>query len=127
MVVVIGERTSLLRDEPITQDEVFQNPYWHYGSTLFIVLACFVGAVAAPGVAIVWSICGSFLAFLISFILPSACYLKIGDDGATSSSSSSSSRSGCAGEWLWRWFSIVLLIGSVIGAVVCMRQTVMKL
>eukprot|EP00523_Entomoneis_sp_CCMP467_P006206 CAMPEP_0168728308 /NCGR_PEP_ID=MMETSP0724-20121128/5617_1 /TAXON_ID=265536 /ORGANISM="Amphiprora sp., Strain CCMP467" /LENGTH=436 /DNA_ID=CAMNT_0008775149 /DNA_START=65 /DNA_END=1372 /DNA_ORIENTATION=+ len=73
----IGERTSLLRHDPIQLDRVFQNPYMHYGSTLLIVVVCYIGAVAARGVAIVWSLCGCSMGFLISFILPSACFIAI--------------------------------------------------
>ena len=49
----------------------------HVGSTMLIVGVCYVGAIAVPGVALVWSICGSFMAILIAFFIPSACYLKI--------------------------------------------------
>ena len=37
----------------------------------------FFGAAFAPGVASVWSICGSGLAFIVAFILPASCYIKI--------------------------------------------------
>lgn len=53
------------------------NPYAHYGSTLLIIGSCYWGAVRAPGVAFVWSLCGSSMAFLIAFILPAACYIQI--------------------------------------------------
>jgi len=49
----------------------------HYSSTAGIQIICFIGAVAVPGVSIVWSICGSSMAIIIAYIIPSACYLKI--------------------------------------------------
>jgi len=49
----------------------------HRGITLFIVTLCFIASVAVPGVAVVWSICGSSLGFFVGFILPAACYIKI--------------------------------------------------
>lgn len=49
----------------------------HVGSTVLIITVAYVGAIAVPGVAIVWSICGSFMAIIIAFFIPSACYLKI--------------------------------------------------
>lgn len=49
----------------------------HIGTTALIVTVCYIGAVAVPGVAVVWSICGSSMAIIIAFIIPSACYLKL--------------------------------------------------
>jgi amino acid permease len=64
--------SNLTLDPPTFADYVT-----HVGSTALIVGVAYVGAVAVPGVAIVWSICGSFMAILIAFFIPSACYLKI--------------------------------------------------
>jgi amino acid permease len=49
----------------------------HFGTTIGIVAACYVAAIKVPGVAFVWSICGSATALLIGFIIPPACYLQI--------------------------------------------------
>ena len=49
----------------------------HIGSTALILGICYIGAIAVPGVAVVWSICGSSMAIIIAFFIPSACYLKI--------------------------------------------------
>ena len=64
--------SDLTLDPPTFADDVT-----HVGSTVLIVGVAYVGAVAVPGVAIVWSICGSFMAILIAFFILSACYLKI--------------------------------------------------
>lgn len=53
------------------------NTLIHITSTLIIVSVCFILAVSVPGVAIVWSICGSSMGFLIGFIIPCACYIQI--------------------------------------------------
>lgn len=49
----------------------------HIGSTALIVGICYIFGIAVPGVAVVWSICGSSMAIIISFFVPSACYLKL--------------------------------------------------
>eukprot|EP00551_Chaetoceros_affinis_P009150 CAMPEP_0203681346 /NCGR_PEP_ID=MMETSP0090-20130426/42457_1 /ASSEMBLY_ACC=CAM_ASM_001088 /TAXON_ID=426623 /ORGANISM="Chaetoceros affinis, Strain CCMP159" /LENGTH=749 /DNA_ID=CAMNT_0050549797 /DNA_START=8 /DNA_END=2254 /DNA_ORIENTATION=- len=49
----------------------------HLMSTMFLVTGGYIFAVAVPGVGIVWSICGSSMALIIGFFIPSACYLKI--------------------------------------------------
>eukprot|EP00550_Attheya_septentrionalis_P004188 CAMPEP_0198299750 /NCGR_PEP_ID=MMETSP1449-20131203/45667_1 /TAXON_ID=420275 /ORGANISM="Attheya septentrionalis, Strain CCMP2084" /LENGTH=556 /DNA_ID=CAMNT_0044001385 /DNA_START=92 /DNA_END=1759 /DNA_ORIENTATION=+ len=70
------EASSLL----VLQDLVVssQNEWWmRMGSTVGIVSVCYLGAVAAPGVAIVWSLCGSSMAYIIAFILPAACYIRV--------------------------------------------------
>lgn len=77
----------------------------HVGSTLAIVVVTYLGAVVAPGVAIVWSLCGSSMAFLISFILPAACYLEIDKMGS------------------YKVFSLVLLAFAILGATSCTIQT----
>ncbi len=83
-------------------------------STLGIVLTCFLAAVCAPGVGIVWSICGSSMAFIIAFILPCACYIqvrckKIGHRNH---------------RILISWF---ILLFSIIGAIACTGQTIWRL
>ena len=49
----------------------------HFLATLFIALTCFTAASFFPGVSTVWSICGSSLGFMIAYIIPSACYLRL--------------------------------------------------
>ncbi len=49
----------------------------HYGSTLLIVMCCYFGATKVEGVAEIWSLIGSSLAFLIAFILPFGCFIVI--------------------------------------------------
>jgi amino acid permease len=85
-------------------------PIIHYASTLLIVVLCYVAAVLAPGVAIVWSLCGSSMAFMIAYILPAACYLKL--------QSSPSWRTGLS------WF---LIIFSVVGGIACTSQTIIMM
>ena len=60
-------KTSLSRKEE----------YIHCLATFGIVFLCYVAAVLAPGVAIVWDISGSSMVFLIQFIIPAACYIKL--------------------------------------------------
>jgi amino acid permease len=98
----ISEETPLLASH---NDNLSLNPVVHVGSTLAIVVVTYLGAVLAPGVAIVWSLCGSTMAFLISFILPAACYLQIDKMGS------------------YRVFSMVLLAFAISGAASCTIQT----
>ena len=86
----------------------------HFSSTFFIVAVCYVGAVAAPGVATVWSICGCMMSFIIAFILPALLYIKV--------------RVAMKGHLDARVFSSWLLFAvSVIGAVMCTAQTIWRL
>eukprot|EP00578_Thalassiosira_sp_NH16_P013394 CAMPEP_0181107494 /NCGR_PEP_ID=MMETSP1071-20121207/17117_1 /TAXON_ID=35127 /ORGANISM="Thalassiosira sp., Strain NH16" /LENGTH=425 /DNA_ID=CAMNT_0023191015 /DNA_START=449 /DNA_END=1723 /DNA_ORIENTATION=+ len=71
----ITPHTVLIRHKSIQKDYVFPNSFAHYGSTLVITVACYLGAVAVTGVATVWSFIGSSLAFFIAFILPCACFI----------------------------------------------------
>ena len=110
----IGEQTALLRDEPIQKDEVFRNPWMHYGSTFGIIAITYLGAAAVPSVAIVWSLCGSSMAFLIAFILPAAYYLQI------------QRREHIPDRQGWVSFCWTLLVFSTVGAVACTIQTVVQ-
>jgi len=67
----------LIRSDPIQRDWVFRNSMMHYGSTLLIVMCCYFGATKVEGVAEIWSLIGSSLAFLIAFILPFGCFIVI--------------------------------------------------
>ncbi|CAM9263340.1 unnamed protein product, partial [Phaeothamnion confervicola] len=46
-------------------------------TTLCILGVCLYAAVSLPGVAVVWSICGSSVGFLVGYILPALFYLRI--------------------------------------------------
>jgi amino acid permease len=113
-VTVIGEQTALLRDEPIQKDPVFYNPLVHYGSTLLIVVLCYVGAYQADSVAVVWSLCGSSMAFLIAFILPAVYYLQI------------QQREHVPNNRAWVVFCWILLPMACLSAVACTVQTVIR-
>jgi amino acid permease len=85
-----------------------------YLGTLLIASTCYIAAVYAPGVGIVWSVCGSSMAFIIAFILPCACYIKL--------------RCRKVGHGNYRiiasWF---LLVFSVVGAIACTVQTIWRI
>jgi hypothetical protein len=102
------KRTIFIRDQPIQQDYVFRNSILHYGSTLLIVVYCFVGATRVAGVATIWSLVGSSLAFFIAFILPFASFAVI-EQGVSES------------DRLDGWIKLakVMLVLSLLGAVVC--------
>jgi hypothetical protein len=89
----------------------------HYLSTFLIVVICYFVAVNVPGVAVVWSIIGCFMGYLLSFILPSMCYLNI---QSRYPSHFLESRS-------WVWFSWILLVTSVTASIVCTIETVTRL
>jgi amino acid permease len=92
----------------------------HYVSTAFIVLGCYLGAVAAPGVAVVWSLCGSFMAFLIGFVLPSAFFLQIQRKVVADGAIPPESIKLRIGAWM-------LLTASLLAAILCTFQTTLRL
>jgi len=100
--------SALIPSEPDTIDQII-----HVGSTLLIVSICFITAVAAPGVAVIWSICGSSFAFIIGFIFPAACYIKL-----------RAKRKGLNKRVLGAW---VMLIFTSLCAVSCTTLTVYNL
>lgn len=77
--------------------------------TVVILLVTYFVAISVPGVAAVWSICGSSMAIWIAFIVPTACYLKIREHKGLTLLASAA--------WL-------LLITSGIAMVLCTRQAV---
>jgi amino acid permease len=93
---------------------ISDNTVVHYTSTVLIVMTCFVIAINVPGVAVVWSIIGCFMAYLLSFILPSACYLEIQQRYPGHALQSRA----------WVWFSWILLIGSIVASIACTWQTI---
>lgn len=110
---LIGEQTALLRDKPFQNDAVFSNPWVHFGSTLMIVALTYLAAAAVPSVAVVWSLCGSSMAFLIAFILPTAYYIQIQRREHVPRN---------RGTVIFCW---ILLFVSVLAAIACTVQTVM--
>ena len=99
----------MIRDQPIQQDYVFRNSVLHYGSTLLIVTYSFIGATRVAGVATIWSLVGSSLAFFIAFILPFASFIVI-EKGVAEGS-----------DRLDVWIKLAksMLAVSIVGAVVC--------
>jgi len=112
---VVHEGTSLLPRIEEDEQECFMigNPYAHYGSTAIVLGFCFLGAMKAPNVAMIWSFCGPFLAFLVSFFLPAACYLEIQRREPSS-----------PGQVVWSLFAWFLIIFSIVGAIACTFQTI---
>lgn len=102
----------LLRRTNIQEDFVFRNTLTHYGSTLLIVAACYLGATVITGVAVVWSIVGSSLAFFIAFILPSACFTVM--EAAVPTVAEGGDR-----HETWIQLAWVFLIFSIVGTVIC--------
>jgi amino acid permease len=113
---LIQECTPLTTHNTPTQPSVKNSSMALYASTFGITLLTYTGAVLAPGVAIVWSICGSSMAFVISFLLPAACYLELDSKIPTTQPT------------LWkRMFSWFLIVFSFVGAILCTSQTVLTL
>jgi len=104
--------TVLLRHDTIQKDYVFRNTLAHYGSTFLITAACYLGAVAVRGVAVVWSFIGSSMAFLIAFILPCGCFIVM---------ESAVPRVADGGDRKERWIGVawMILVFSMVGMVVC--------
>lgn len=103
-----GRNSILIRKDAIQRDWVFRNSMIHYGSTLMIVVCCYVGATKVEGVAEIWSLIGSSLAFLIAFILPFGCFIVI-----------ENSVEGSDRHDRWIKASVAMLVLSIVGAVVC--------
>eukprot|EP00986_Skeletonema_menzelii_P019549 scaffold28406_cov143-Skeletonema_menzelii.AAC.1 len=103
-----GRNSILIRKDAIQRDWVFRNSMIHYGSTLMIVVCCYIGATKVEGVAEIWSLIGSSLAFLIAFILPFGCFIVI-ENGVEGSDRHDG----------WIRAAVVMLVLSVVGAVVC--------
>jgi amino acid permease len=96
---------------------ISDNIFVHYASTILIVATCFIIAINVPGVAVVWSIIGCFMGFLLSFILPCTCYLKIQTKYPSHAVHSKT----------WIWFSWMLLVGSVTASIACTLETITRL
>lgn len=83
----------------------------HCVSTLAVVGFCYSAAVSVPSVGFVWSLCGSSMAIIIAFIIPTACYLKIREHKQRNPRSI---------------FSWMLLIISMIAAPICTQQAIVN-
>mmetsp|Transcript_9340 Transcript_9340/g.23243 ORF Transcript_9340/g.23243 Transcript_9340/m.23243 type:complete len:470 (+) Transcript_9340:117-1526(+) len=100
---------------------ILDNILIHYGATFFLFSSCYLVAVRVPGVAVVWSILGCSLGYLVAFILPSALYLKI-QKRYRGPSFASRNKNGA-----WVWFSWILLVTSLVATVVCTSQAIKTL
>lgn len=98
-------------------------PLVHYGSTFLIISMCFFVAVAVPGVDVVWNLCGSCMAFLLSFILPTTFYLRIHSQQRNKRVVDYIGGTGIS----YTTFSWVLLWFAVIGSVACTVQSALLL
>mmetsp|Transcript_8737 Transcript_8737/g.20914 ORF Transcript_8737/g.20914 Transcript_8737/m.20914 type:complete len:459 (+) Transcript_8737:118-1494(+) len=94
-----------------------ENSWVRYLLTFLILDVCYMVAIHAPGVAVVWSLVGSSMAFLIAFILPSACYIKIQQDSHFPNDESTA----------WLWFAQGLFVLAVIAVVACTSQSIIRL
>ena len=97
---------------------ILDNTLIHYGATFVLFSSCYMVAVRVPGVAVVWSILGCSLGYLVAFILPSALYLKI-QKRYRCPSFASRNKNGA-----WVWFSWILLVTSLVATVVCTSQAI---
>jgi amino acid permease len=95
---------------------LMDNDNIHYTATLAIAVICFIASIRVPGVAFVWSLCGSSMAFLIAFILPAACYLQIQRVHPEMEEKSPG----------WTYFSWFLLLSSVVSSIACTIQTITR-
>jgi len=93
---------------------IIDNTFIHYTSTFIIFATCYMVAVRVPGVAIVWAVGGCTLGYLVAFILPCSCYLKLYKRNPDHPLSSNS----------LAWFSRILIVISVVATVVCTAETV---
>ena len=100
-----------------------ERPLVHYVSTLLIVIVCYVSAIKAPGVAIIWSLCGSSMAFCIAFALPTACFLKIlhKREQYRDCSYEDISDLPTLGSKALAW---ILLVCAIVAAIICTMQTI---
>jgi amino acid permease len=123
--VEVSEVMPLIRDSQgrstplsvtVRRPSLMENDLIHYSATLAISVVCYVAAIRVPGVAYVWSICGSSMAFLTAFILPAACYLQI---------QRAHPSAGEASQW-WIYFSWFLILSSVVASVACTIQTMTR-
>lgn len=122
---MLSSRTSTLSErschDPIIErkntQRLNENSWIRYLLTFVILETCYLVAIHVPGVAIVWSLVGSSMAFLIAFILPSACYIKIQQDSHFSNDESEA----------WLWFAKGLFVMAVVAVFACFSQSIIRL
>jgi sodium-coupled neutral amino acid transporter 11 len=115
-IPLIGDKTGDLLLHK--RERINDNIWIHYLITFGIDFSSYLIAIHVPGVAVVWSLCRSFMAFMIAFILPTACYIKIQKNNYPSPRHESIA---------WVWISWCLLVTSVIAAIACTIQTLIRL
>lgn len=94
-----------------------ENSWVRYLLTFLILDSCYVVAIHVPEVADVWSLVGSSMAFLIAFILPSACYIKIQQDSHFPSDENQA----------WIWFAKGLFVVAVVAVFACTSQSIIRI
>jgi amino acid permease len=99
------------------QRRLDRNPWYRYLATFGIINTCYLISIRVPGVDVVWSLVGSSMAFMIAFILPSACYLKIQQSNRFVNDESRS----------WLWFSWILLVMAILAVIACTSQSIIRL
>ena len=110
----------------IRPHSISESTFVHYFVTILIVAVAYGFAVSVPGVAVVWSLCGSSMAFSMAFILPAACYLKLMPSSSTEECFNGDERLGWTSQPN-KGFAWILLVFSVLGAIVCTMQTIQSL
>ena len=106
-----SDGTSLVKQND-TESSSTIDTIFHFASSIIILVVCYFGAVAVPGVAVVWSIVGSSMAIIIAFTLPALCYIKI------------RAHTGWTRRMINTW---VLLLFSIVAGIVCTTQTIQNL
>eukprot|EP00980_Cylindrotheca_fusiformis_P016126 scaffold4790_cov98-Cylindrotheca_fusiformis.AAC.10 len=99
------------------QRRLDRNPWYRYLTTFGIINTCYLVAIRVPGVDVIWSLVGSSMAFLIAFILPCLCYLRIQQSNRYVNDESR----------FWLWFAWILLIVAVLAVIVCTTQSILRL
>ena len=95
----------------VKRPSIMDNQVIHNATTFAIATMCYICAIVVPGIEFVWSLLGSFLGYLVAFILPTACYIQIHKKHPES------------GNGGWIWFSWIVLVVSTIAAVACTVET----
>jgi amino acid permease len=91
------------------------NIWFRYLVTLGMINTSYLISIRIPGVAVVWSLAGSSMAFFIAFILPGACYLQIQHRYPHQESR------------VWLWFSYGLVAVFPLVSIVCTSQSIFRL
>lgn len=99
------------------QRRLDRNPWIRYLATFGIITTCYLVSIRVPGVDVVWSLVGSSMAFLIAFILPSLCYLKIHQNSRFVNDESHH----------WLSFSWILLVVATLAVAACTTQSIVRL